>query len=79
MLDIVTIALATAATVGALGLTRLMLGIATHTWFDSLHDQIEAELGQDKREWNCTRFHEIMATPRPWYVKATCWLEARHV
>jgi hypothetical protein len=71
---IVDIVLTFAGTLGLAGVTRFALGQAADSWFHALHDQVDA-----LEPFNCTRFHEIQATPRPWYVKLNTALERRHV
>ena len=72
--QVINIVLTFAGTIGLVGTTRFILGQAADAWFHKLHTQVNA-----LEPFNCTRFHEIQATPRPWYVRLNSALERRHV
>ena len=70
----ITFVLVVASAIGICGIARMLLAIHACYWFNNLHESVD-----NLEPWDCTRFHEIMDTPRPWYIKINCWLEEHHV
>lgn len=56
-------------------ITRMVLDVLTTFWRNSLYDRL-----QDlRRAGTYTQFHDLLRSPRPWYVRVHNWLNVRGI